>query len=163
MDWSDVLKLALSIFLIVTGVALAFVFFRLAGVFQRLGLTVTRITDEVIPILSKAHITMDGVNREIDRVDEIMLTAVHGAKGAEKTVTTVSSAVTAPVRKLSGLAAGLKEATATFQARRRAEALDRATAPAPPVPVAAAPAPPVPADAAAQTAATAAPVAEAKS
>lgn len=130
MDWSDILKLALSNFLVLTGVALAYLFVRLAGVFQRLGISVTRVTDEVVPILGKAQITMDGVNREIDRVDEIMVTAVHAAKGAEKTVVTVSSAATAPVRALSGFAAGMREGVATFMARRRADAHDRATSPA---------------------------------
>ncbi len=37
MDWSDILKLALSIFLILTGVGLAYLFLRMAGVFQRVG------------------------------------------------------------------------------------------------------------------------------
>ena len=138
MDWSDVLKLALSIFLILTGIGLAYLFLRMAGVFGRLGVSVTRITDEVVPILNKAQTTVDGVNLELARVDEIMQTAVGATKGAEKTVQTVSSAVTAPVRKLTGLAAGAKEAVATLRARRAAE---RAAAPPPPPPE---PAPPVP-------------------
>gem|GEM_PF-3595367 len=137
MDWSDVLKAALSLFLVLTGIALAYLFLRMAGVFGRLGVSVTRVTDEIVPILARAQTTMDGVNREIDRVDEIMVSAVHGAKGAEKAVTSVSTAVTAPVKKLSGFGAGVREAYDTFRARRRADALDRATAP--PIP----PAPPV--------------------
>jgi uncharacterized protein YoxC len=122
VDWSDLLKLALSIFLIVTGVGLAYLFLRMAGVFQRLGVSVTRITDEVVPILNKAQTTVDGVNLELMRVDEMMKTAVGATKGAEKTVQTVSSAVTAPVRKLTGLAAGAREAVATLRARRAADA-----------------------------------------
>ena len=86
MDWSDVLKLALSIFLILTGIGLAYLFLRMAGVFGRLGVSVTRITDEVVPILNKAQTTVDGVNLELARVDEIMQTAVGATKGAEKTV-----------------------------------------------------------------------------
>jgi hypothetical protein len=149
VDWSDVLKLALSIFLIVTGLGLAYLFLRMAGVFQRLGSALTRITDEVVPILNKAQTTVDGVNLELARVDEIMKTAVGATKGAEKTVQTVSSAVTAPVRKITGLAAGAREAVATLRARRAADAADRAAAqpppPAPPpVQPGAAPAPPPP-------------------
>ena len=101
MHWSDVLKAALSIFLVLTGLGLAYLFLRMAGVFGRLGISVTRVTDEVVPILSKAQTTMDGVNREIDRVDEIMVTAVNGAKGAERAVQTVASAATGPVRLLT--------------------------------------------------------------
>ena len=144
MDWSDVLKLALSIFLILTGIGLAYLFLRMAGVFARLGVSVTRITDEVVPILNKAQTTVDGVNLELSRVDEIMQTAVGATKGAEKTVQTVSSAVTAPVRKLTGLAAGAKEAVATLRARRAAEkaAASPPPAPTPPVPPEVPPVPP---------------------
>jgi hypothetical protein len=156
VDWSDVLKLCLSIFLILTGVGLAYVFLRMAGVLGRLGRSVTRITDEVIPIITKAQSTVDGINLELQRVDEIMQTAVGATKGAEKTVQTVSSAVTSPVRKLTGLAAGAREAVATLRARRRADAVGTpvAAAPPPPAPVAppppaAAPPPPAPAAAAA--------------
>ncbi len=147
MDWSDVLKLALSIFLIATGLGLSYLFLRMAGVFQRLGSSLTRITDEVVPILNKAQTTVDGVNLELARVDEIMKTAVGATKGAEKTVQTVATAVTSPVRKITGFAAGAREAVATLRARRAAEAADRAAAPPPPLaggppPPAAGPAPP---------------------
>jgi hypothetical protein len=144
VDWSDVLKLALSIFLIVTGLGLAYLFLRMAGVFQRLGIALTRITDEVVPILSRAQTTVDGVNLELARVDEIMKSAVGATKGAEKSVQTVSSAVTAPVRKITGLAAGAKESVATLRARRAADAADRAAAPPPPAVPPPAPPPPGP-------------------
>ena len=160
MDWSDVLKLALSIFLILTGIGLAYLFLRMAGVFARLGVSVTRITDEVVPILNKAQTTVDGVNLELSRVDEIMQTAVGATKGAEKTVQTVSSAVTTPVRKLTGLAAGAKEAVATLRARRAAEKA-AASPPPPPTPPIPPEAPPVP-PAAAQSAAPPAPDAPSK-
>ncbi len=144
MDWSDILKLALSIFLIVTGLGLSYLFLRMAGVFQRLGVSLTRVTDEVVPILSKAQTTVNGVNLELARVDEIMKTAVGATKGAEKTVQTVSTAVTSPVRKITGLAAGAREAVATLRARRAAEAADRAAAPPPPPPPPPGPPPPAP-------------------
>jgi hypothetical protein len=152
VDWDDVLKLALSIFLIVTGLGLAYLFLRMAGVFQRLGSALTRITDEVVPILNRAQTTVDGVNLELARVDEIMKTAVGATKGAEKTVQTVATAITSPVRKVTGLAAGAREAVATLRARRAAEAADRAAAPPPPPPTPAAPPPPEPAAAAAAAA-----------
>jgi len=136
VEWSDVLKLALSIFLIVTGLGLSYLFLRMAGVFERLGRSVTRITDEVVPILNKAQTTVDGVNLELARVDEIMQTAVGATKGVEKTVQTVSSAVTTPVRKLTGLAAGAREAVATLRARRAAEKANRPTPPPPEAPAA---------------------------
>lgn len=128
MDWSDVLRGALSFFLVITGVGLAYLLFRMAGVFQRVGAAVSQVTSEVLPILSKAQTTMDGVNLELTRVDEMMQTAVHTTKGAERAVTTVTSTVAAPVRKLAGVAAGAREAVATFRAQRAAARVSPVTA-----------------------------------
>ncbi len=116
--WADVLRAALSFFLVIVGVGIAYVCFRLGGVLRRMSLTVVRVTDEVVPILSRAQTTVDGINLELQRVDEIMVSAVNATKGAEKTVTSLSNAVTAPVKKASGLAAAAKEAMATFRAKR---------------------------------------------
>lgn len=121
IDWPDVLRAALSFFLVIVGIGIAWACIRLGGLFGRVSTSVNRMTDEVVPILSKAQTTMDGINTEIGRVDEIMQSAVATTKGAEKAVATVSRAVTAPAKKLSGLAAGVQEAVATFKARRAAE------------------------------------------
>jgi uncharacterized protein YoxC len=162
VDWDDGLKLALSIFLIITGLGLAYLFLRMAEVFQRLGRSLVRLTDELVPVLNKTQTTVDGVNLELARTDEIMKSAVGATKGAEKSVQTVSTAVTAPVRKVTGLAAGAREAVATLKARRAAEAADRAAAPPPPaMAVPEAPPPPEPAMSAAPAPAGAAAGAEA--
>ena len=116
--WADVLRGALSFFLVIVGVGIAYVCFRLGGVLRRMSQTVARVTDEVVPILSRAQTTVDGINLELQRVDEIMVSAVNATKGAEKTVTSLSHAVTAPVKKASGFAAAAKEAMATFRAKR---------------------------------------------
>ena len=135
--WADVLRGALSFFLIIVGVGIAYVCFRLGGVLRRMSMTVVRVTDEVVPILTRAQTTVDGINLELQRVDEIMVSAVNATKGAEKTVTSISNAVTAPVKKASGWAAAAKEAMATFRARRA----DGAPPDHPPQPQAAATAP----------------------
>ncbi len=116
--WADVLRAALSFFLIIVGIGIAYVCFRLGGMLRRMSMTVVRVTDEVVPILSRAQTTVDGINLELQRVDEIMVSAVNATKGAEKTVTSLSNAVTAPVKKASGFAAAAKEAMATFRAKR---------------------------------------------
>lgn len=139
IDWGDVLRGSLSLFLILAGVGILFVCIKLGGLLGRLGRTVGSMTDEIVPILTRAQGTVDGINLELARVDEIMVTAVNATKGAEKTVTTLSHAAVAPVKKASGLAAAAKEAFATFRARRQAgpdEADARAAeaAPQPPTP-----------------------------
>ena len=149
IDWGDVLRGGLAFFFIIVGVGIAWVCVRLGGLFGRVSVSVNRVTDEVVPILSKAQTTMDGINTEIGRVDEIMQTAVTTTKGDKKAVGTVSRAVTAPVKKISGLGAGVQEAVATFKARRAAERAAREEAESafrPPAPEpAAVPADPAPA------------------
>lgn len=129
MDWSDVLRGALSFFLIVTGLGLGFLMLQMAGVFTKVASALGRITDEVVPILNKSQTTIDGVNQQLEHVDDIMETAVGATKTTEKAVGGVARAVTAPVRKLSALAAGLEQGVATFRARSAADAASRDPAP----------------------------------
>ena len=69
MDWSDVADGALAFFLIIVGLGLAYLFYRLGNVFMRLANSVRDVTTEVVPILHKAQSTVDGVNLELARVD----------------------------------------------------------------------------------------------
>jgi hypothetical protein len=137
VDWSDVLKAALAVFLVVSAVGLGYLLYRMAGLFLSLARSVDRLTDETVPILSRAQITMDGVNQEIGRVDEIMESAVHGTKGLESAVTSLAHGISAPVRWGAGVVAGVEEAVDTFRSRRAAERANRRSArsePPPPPP-----------------------------
>mgnify|MGYP001259331130 CR=1 FL=1 len=124
MDWSDVADLALAIFLVLVGVGLAYAFYRLAGLLLQLTRSVGRMTDETLPILTRAQTTMDGVNAQLGHVDEIMQSAVGATKGAERAVSGVTNTVSAPVRKLSGMTSAAQEAIKTFRARRAAGRAD---------------------------------------
>jgi uncharacterized protein YoxC len=134
---SDVLRICLAIFLIIVGIGLAVVFLRLGQLLARLTDTIKRVTEEAIVLLSKAETTMDGVNLELARTDEIMQSAVGATKAAERAAVSASKAVAVPARKLAGLAAGAREGLATFRARlaanRVAAAGDAPVAPPPAV------------------------------
>jgi hypothetical protein len=139
---SDALRICLSIFLIIVAIGLAVVFLRLGQLLGRLTDTIKRITEEAIVLLSKAETTMDGVNLELARTDEIMQSAVGATKAAERSAQSVSKAVAVPARKVAGLAAGAREGLATFRARLAANRVAAAgDAPAVPPPPAAATAP----------------------
>ena len=133
MDWtdiSDILRAALAFFLVVSAVGIAWVCIKLGSVLGALAGSVRRMTDETVPILTRAQTTVDGVNLQLTRVDDIMVSAVGATKGAEKAVGSVASAVAAPARSVSGMAARVQEQVKTFQARRQARKADPATAPA---------------------------------
>lgn len=120
MSWSDVASLALAIFLVLVGVGLFYLFFRLGGLFGQLDNSVEEITDETVPILTRVQVTVDEVNVQLGHVDEIMTTAVSATKSAEQAASTVSKVVTAPARALSGVTASASEALRSFKARRAA-------------------------------------------
>ena len=83
MDWSDVASLALAIFLVLVGLGLFYLFFRLGGLFGQLDNSVEELTDETVPILTRVQVTVDEVNAQLGHVDEIMTSAVNATKSAE--------------------------------------------------------------------------------
>ena len=129
MSWSDVASLALAIFLVLVGAGLFYLFLRLGGLFGQLDNSVEEITDETVPILTRVQVTVDEVNAQLGHVDEIMTTAVSATKSAEQAASTVSKAVTAPARALSGVTASASEALRSFRARRASGADDAAPPP----------------------------------
>ena len=61
---------------------------------------------------------MDRVNGQLDKVDRITDSAVDAADSVDTAVRAVSLAITRPVQKVSGFAAGVSFGAADFKARR---------------------------------------------
>ena len=61
---------------------------------------------------------MDRVNAQLDKVDQVTDSAVDAVDSADTAVRAVSFAVTRPVQKVTGLAAGVSHGVAVFKARR---------------------------------------------
>jgi uncharacterized protein YoxC len=116
--WSDVAYLALSVFLVAVGLALAFAFVRLAGTFGRVSAFIKGAEDELLPVINKLGGTVDRVNGQLDKVDQMTDSAVDAVQSVDTAVRTVSFAITAPVRKISGLAAGLTHGASELRASR---------------------------------------------
>ena len=115
---SDLVDVALTIFLILVGLGIAWVCLSLGGTLQRLSAFIRGTQDEVLPVISKVGTTVDHVNTQMEKVDRITDSAVDAADSADTAVRAVSMAVTRPVQKVSGLAAGLTHGVATLKARR---------------------------------------------
>jgi uncharacterized protein YoxC len=123
----DVAYYALAIFLIATGLGLAYVFVRLGGTFARLSSFIRGTERELMPVIHKVGESVDKVNGQLDKVDRVTDSAVDMADSADTAVRAVSVAIARPVQKLSGLAAGLTHGAATLKARRSfAEAVQSA-------------------------------------
>jgi hypothetical protein len=114
----DVLDYALAVFFILAGVGLAYMLLRLGGTFGRLSSLIAGTEREVLPVIEKAGGTVDRVNRELDKLDLVTDSAVSMADSADTAVRAVSTAITTPVKKVSGLSAAISHGFGAFRARR---------------------------------------------
>jgi uncharacterized protein YoxC len=116
--WGNLADLALSIFLIAVGLGLAYAFLRLAETFSRLSTFVKRTERELLPVLTKVGGTVDRVNNQLDKVDQVTDSAVDAVVAVDAGVRTVSAAIRRPVQKLAGLAAGVSYGTSSLKTNR---------------------------------------------
>jgi hypothetical protein len=68
-------------------------------------------------VIVKAGGTVDRVNDQLDKLDTVTDSAVAMADSADTAVRAVSTAITTPVKKVTGLAAGISHGFSAFRAR----------------------------------------------
>ena len=117
-SWGDLWRLALAVFLLAVGLSLAWVFLRLAETVQRLSALIRGIERELVPVIGKVGESVDRVNGQLDKVDQITDSAVDAVNGVDTAVRAISLAIARPVQKISGFAAGLSYGAADLKAHR---------------------------------------------
>src|SRR4029453_10211875 len=115
---SDVLDYALSAFFVASGAGLAYMLIRMGGTFGRLSSFIKGTEGDRLPVIVKAGGTVDRVNDQLDKLDTVTDSAVAMADNADTAVRAVSTAITTPVKKVSGLAAAVSHGFSAFRARR---------------------------------------------
>ncbi|MHB0915988.1 MAG: hypothetical protein ACYC57_00015 [Thermoleophilia bacterium] len=119
MDWTAILQASLSFFLVLTALALAYLLVRIGGTFSRINDFLKRLDDEVIPLLSKSQLTLDEVNSQLGKVDDMLGTIVNLTNKVETTSRTLQAVVTRPVKKAAGLSSGVTEAVSHLVSSKR--------------------------------------------
>jgi len=114
-DW---VNYALTGFLIVVGILLAWALFSLAGVFARLASFVRSTEREAMPVINKVGGSVDRINTQLDKADVATDSAVDAVVAADEAVRSVSFAVKRPIQKLVGATSGASHGWATLRARR---------------------------------------------
>lgn len=114
----EVLWIALSAFFVVVGVGLLFLLIRLGATVRRLTAFIQGLEREVLPLLGKVGGTVERVNTQLDKVDQVTTSAADAADSVDTAVRAVSLAIARPVQKISGLAAGLTQGVAALRAHR---------------------------------------------
>jgi uncharacterized protein YoxC len=116
--WGDLWRLALAVFLLAVGLSTAYLLIRLGGTIARLSAFISGAQREVLPVINKVGGSVDRVNGQLDKVDKITDSAVDAADSVDTAVRAVSMAVTRPVQKLSGFAAGVSYGAADLRTKR---------------------------------------------
>ena len=114
--WSDLAYLALAVFLLAAGLALAYGALRLGGTLGRASSLLQGTERELLPVISKLGGTVDRVNEQLDKVDQITDSAVDAVAGVDAAVRTVTGVVTRPIEKLAGLVAGVRHGVSSMRA-----------------------------------------------
>jgi uncharacterized protein YoxC len=114
----DALWIALSAFLVVVGLALAYALVRAAATLESVSSLIKGLEKEVLPLINKAGGTVDRVNGQLDKLDKVTDSAVDAADNLDTAVRALTIALTRPVQKISGLAAGFAHGFAALRARR---------------------------------------------
>ena len=117
----DVAYYALAFFLVVVGAGLAYAFFNLGATFGRLSSFIRGTERELLPVIHSLGESVDKVNGQLDKVDQVTDSAVDMADSVDTAVRAVSMAIARPVEKVSGLAAGLSHGFSAFRSSRRLE------------------------------------------
>ena len=115
---SQALDVVLSAFLILTGLAIAYAFWRLGVLFSQLRDTVQHTEEEVLPVVRTSGGTLDRVNTELDKLDVMTDSAVDAVTALDRAVRAVSAVVTAPIEALAGLAAAFRHGVSSLIAHR---------------------------------------------
>jgi len=114
----DIAYYALAAFLLLTGFGLAYAFFWLGASFERLSSLIRGVERETLPVINKVGGSVDRVNHQLDKMDQVTDSAVDAADSVDTAVRAVSFAIARPVQKVSGLAAGITHGVASLKARR---------------------------------------------
>jgi hypothetical protein len=99
MDWSDVLRAAASLFLVLTGVTLAYTLIRAARALDRISSAIDRTVDEALPVLGKAGEALDHVSGQLASAERIMDGVGRPIAAAAGAVSSVDRAVRRVVRR----------------------------------------------------------------
>lgn len=115
MSGGDIALIVLAVF---WGVLVGFLCLVLLNTFRILESTkmlIDGVREETMPLLKEVKGSVERANRELDRVDGMLVSAGEMVKRAEKLTGLVEQAASSPLIKIISLGAGLKKAASRFK------------------------------------------------
>src|SRR5437016_7122047 len=98
-------------------VFLCVVLFRTASILESTRVLVDGIREETVPLLSEVKGSVERTNRELDRVDGMLVSAGAIVARVEKISGLVEQATSSPLIKIISIGAGLRKAASRFSGK----------------------------------------------
>ena len=120
---------ALFVALAVAFLVLAWMFLRLARIFSTTEKTIKEVSEQIVPLIGKTHLTVDNVNSQLSQLDEAVGDVADITGELDQTTTVITRGVRGGVIKVSTATAGLSKGISAFFGsgdRRRGHAEERA-------------------------------------
>ena len=93
---------------------LAWMFLRLARIFSTTEQTIKEVSEQVVPLLGKTHVTVDNINSQLSQLDEAVGDVAGMTGELDQTTTVITRGVRSGVIKVSSATAGLSRGISTF-------------------------------------------------
>lgn len=119
---SEVLRYAAAFFFVLVALAIAYALIKAAKTLERVDKVLADVDGEAVPLMKKAGVTLDGVNANLNNVDDITKDVAHITDRIDGMANVIEGAVSKPARKAAAFSAGVQTAVSSFMRRDRADA-----------------------------------------
>ena len=93
---------------------LAWVFLRLARIFSTTERTIKDVSEQVVPLLGKTHVTVDNINSQLSQLDEAVGDVAGMTGELDQTTAVITKGVRSGVIRVSSATAGISRGISTF-------------------------------------------------
>ena len=121
----ELMKGALFAGLAVAFFVLAWAFLRLASVFSTTERAIRDVSEQVVPLIGKTHLTVDNINSQLSQLDTAVADVADITGELDQTATVITRGVRGGVIGLSSATAGLSKGISAFFGGGKGEEAER--------------------------------------
>jgi hypothetical protein len=119
LDGGDVALIVLSAFWGLLVLFLCIVLLNTFRILESTKMLIDSMREETIPLLREVKTSVEKTNRELDRVDGILVAGGEIAGRVQRVAGLVEQAVASPLTKIISISAGLRGAASRFRGGKR--------------------------------------------
>jgi hypothetical protein len=93
---------------------LAWVFLRLSRIFSTTERAIKDVSEQVVPLLGKTHVTVDNINSQLSQLDDAVGDVAGMTGELDQTTAVITKGVRGGVIKISSATAGISRGISTF-------------------------------------------------